>query len=252
MAGRTRLLSVEQGHDPRDFALVAFGGAGPLHGAAIMRDVGIRTMLVPPHPGVLCALGCAVADLRFDLTQTVERPVADLEPDAIQKVFERQREEGEAILARSATPVESVAIAHWAEMSYAGQIHSLRVPLDPAWSKQAIVRAFEDAYRREYGNTLGAIPTTVVGLKTAVQGIRTKPASAAAQELVEHAATPRGRRRVHFGAWLDCPIFSRDELRPGMHFSGPAIVEQADTTTVVEPGMTARIDPHANILMEIA
>ena len=79
MAGRTRLLSVEQGHDPRDFALVVFGGAGPLHGAAIMREVGIRTMLIPPHPGVLCALGCAIADVQHDLSRTIEQAVSRLD-----------------------------------------------------------------------------------------------------------------------------------------------------------------------------
>ena len=252
MARRTRLMTVEQGHDPRDFALVAFGGAGPLHGAAIMRDVGIRTMLLPPHPGVLCALGCAVADIRFDLAQTLEQPVAAIAEDTVRTVFEAQRADGEARLARSGTPLESVAVSHWAEMSYLGQIHTLRVALDPAWSLARIVAAFEDAYRREYGNILGAIPTVIVGLKTAVHGIRAKPHAIPAATLDHRAATPRGTRQVHFGQWLDCPIHDRHDLAPGQYFTGPAIIEQADTTTVIEPGMTARVDAYHNVLIEVA
>ena len=130
MAGRTRLLSVEQGHDPRDFALVMFGGAGPLHGAAIMREVGVRTMLIPPHPGVLCALGCAIADVRHDLSRTIERPVAGLDIGWVHEVLGAQRQEGLARLGESGVAFERVEVAHAADMSYQGQIHALRVPIE--------------------------------------------------------------------------------------------------------------------------
>jgi N-methylhydantoinase A len=251
MAGRTRLLSVEQGYDPRDFALVIFGGAGPLHGAAIMRDVGIKTMLLPPHPGVLCALGCAVADLRYDLSQTIERPLSEVDPNHIREVLLRQRTDGEERLANSGTDIENVIVSHVAEMSYHGQIHTLRVSIDPAWSIPRIVEAFEAVYRREYGNTLGAMPTVLVGLKTAVQGVRRKPAVAPARHYDMKPATSRGDREVFFGGWMSTPIYERRDLDPGMILQGPAIIEQSDTTTVVEPGMIARVDPHHNILIEV-
>jgi N-methylhydantoinase A len=111
MAGRTRLLSVEQGHDPRDFVLVVFGGAGPLHGAAIMREVGIRTMLIPPHPGVLCALGCAIADIRYDLSQTVEQPLSNLEESWIAEVLASQRQDGERRLSESEADVAETVVS---------------------------------------------------------------------------------------------------------------------------------------------
>ncbi|WP_439495236.1 hydantoinase/oxoprolinase family protein [Bosea sp. (in: a-proteobacteria)] len=251
MARRTRLLTVEQGHDPRSFALVAFGGAGPLHGAAIMREVGIRTMLLPPHPGVLCALGCAVADLRYDLSQTVETPLSEIAPGFIRDVLLGQREDGEARLAGSGTQLDSVAATHAAEMSYLGQIHTLRTAVDPSWDHARMVQAFEEAYRLEYGNILGEIPVVLVGLKTAVLGVRAKPVGSPSP-LERRPAPLRASREVYFGGWRATPIYDRADLAPGMTFDGPAIIEQADTTSVVEPGMAARVDAFGNILIEVA
>jgi N-methylhydantoinase A len=251
MARRTRLLTVEQGHDPRSFALVAFGGAGPLHGAAIMREVGIRTMLLPPHPGVLCALGCAVADLRYDLSQTVETPLSEVALGFVSEVLLAQRADGEARLAASGTSLDTVAVSHAAEMSYLGQIHTLRAVVEPSWDHARMVQAFEEVYRREYGNTLGDIPVMLVSLKTAVLGVRVKPVGKPSP-LMERPAPAKGNREVYFGGWRHTPIYDRRDLAPGMRFDGPAIVEQADTTSVVEPGMSARVDAFGNILIEVA
>ncbi|SIR09128.1 hydantoinase/oxoprolinase family protein [Bosea sp. TND4EK4] len=251
MARRTRLLSVEQGHDPRAFALVAFGGAGPLHGAAIMREVGIRTMLLPPHPGVLCALGCAVADLRYDLSQTVEKPLSDIAPGVVRDVLTGQRRDGEARLSASRTPLDSVVVGHAAEMSYLGQIHTLRAVVDPSWDHARMIEAFEEVYRREYGNTLGDIPVVIVSLKTSVQGVRAKP-EIRPSPLQPRPAPSKASREVYFGGWMTTPIYDRTELAPGMTFDGPAIIEQADTTSVVEPGMHGRVDAYGNILIEVA
>jgi N-methylhydantoinase A len=252
MAGRTRLLSVEQGHDPRDFVLVAFGGAGPLHGAAIMREVGVRTMLIPPHPGVLCALGCAIADLRYDLSRTIERRVSELASDEVRTVFAEQRAEGERQFGEGDAPMGEVMAEHAAQMSYVGQIHTLRVPVQAEWDLARMTEAFLSVYRAEYGNTLGDIPVTIVSLKTTVQGRRRPAAPREAAAVTATPATPAARRPVYFGAWLDTPIYDRATLRPGHTFEGPAILEQADTTSVIEPGMTARVDPYGNVLVEMA
>ena len=253
MARRTRLLTIEQGLDPRDFALVIFGGAGPLHGAAIMREVGIRTMLLPPHPGVLCALGCAVADLRYDLSRTIERPLADLGTADIDGILAEQRRQGLDLLTQSGVGIEQRIVTHAANMSYLGQIHSLRVPVEAGWSTGRLQQAFEDAYRKENGATLGDIPIALVGLTTAAIGIRRKhDAGAAAAIQSRGKATASGHREVWFGGWISTPIYDRTKLTPGMRFAGPAIIEQADTTTVIEPGMTARVDPFSNVLVEVA
>lgn len=252
MARRTRLLTIEKGLDPREFALVIFGGAGPLHGAAIMREVGIRTMLLPPHPGVLCALGCAVADLRYDLSQTIERPIADIEPGSLRDILAGQREAGLRQLTESGLAMERVEIAHAAKISYLGQIHSMRVAVEADWTLARIIEAFEDAYRTENGATLGDIPVALVGLTTAVVGVRPKPAAAIAEDASGAVARPKAHRDVYFGGWISTPIYDRADLGPGMVFDGPAIIEQSDTTSVVEPNMRARVDAFRNVLVEVA
>ncbi len=252
MAGRTRLLTVEQGHDPRDFALVIFGGAGPLHGSAIMREVGIRTMILPPHPGVQCALGCAIADIRYDMSLTVERLVADVEHGWAKAALKAQREEGERKLAVSADDIARSTVEHVAHMSFAGQIHSLRVPIAGDWSPARMAEAFRDVYTRENGEAPGDLPVTLVSLKTTVQGLRERggdrPAPAEPQASVP---VPDEHRQVYFAGWHETPIYRRENLQPGHFFSGPAIIEQADTTAVLEPGMAARVDGAGNILVEM-
>ena len=252
MGGRTRLLTVEQGHDPRDFALVIFGGAGPLHGAAIMRDVGIRTMLLPPHPGVLCALGCALADIRYDLSQTLERPIAGLGIDEVTDILRSQRADGEKRLAASGADLASVIVSHAAEMSYLGQIHTLRVAIQADWNFLRINAAFQEVYRREYGNVLGDIPTVLVSLKTAVRGVRHKARAVRHKAGDARPAHASAHRNVYFGHWIETPIYQRSQMASGMTFDGPAIIEQADTTCVIEPGMHARVDAFDNILIEVA
>ncbi|MBC7736066.1 MAG: hydantoinase/oxoprolinase family protein [Candidatus Saccharibacteria bacterium] len=206
MAHRTRLLTVEQGHNRRSVALVIFGGAGPLHGTTIMREVGIRTMLLPPHPGVLCALGCAVADIRYDQSQTIERPVAALEAGTLHGILAEQRAHGMSRLDGAGVALERIDVSRAANMSYIGQIHSMRVPVGADWSLARMVTAFEEVYRVENGATLGNIPVALVGLTTAVVGVRAKPVSIRAEETSRATPEPRGYRKVWFAGWRDTPI----------------------------------------------
>lgn len=251
MAGRTRLLSIERGYDPREFALVIFGGAGPLHGAAITREVGIKTMIVPPAPGVLCAMGCVVADLRYDVSRTIARATNDLQQAELAAALREQEAEGREKLEKSGVAVKHSLVRHFAEMAYAGQIHSLRVPIEEDWDTARIDEAFADAYRSEFGNTLGDIPTTIVSLRTVVEGQREREKRNRAAPSAQPAPEPASRRQVHFGKWWDTPIYHRETLHPGTVVKGPAIVEQADTTIIIEPGMTGRIDAYENILVEV-
>jgi N-methylhydantoinase A len=252
MAGRMRLMSIERGLDPRDFALVAFGGAGPLHGGALIREVGVSTMLVPQYPGVLCALGCAYADLRYDISQTVEKRLDAIDLNDLAAIFERQREQAHSQIRDSQVPVDAVVLSHAADMAYAGQIHSLRVPVQPGMDRSELERAFVETYRHQFGNTLNDIPVVMVSLRTVAVGSRSTVAASRPQTQASSAAPkPMGRRPVHFQRWYDTPVYQRDDLLPGMSFEGPAIVEQKDTTTVVEPDMTVVVDPHSNLLVKV-
>ena len=252
MAGRIRLLSIERGLDPRDFALVAFGGAGPLHCGALVRDVGIGTMLVPKYPGVLCAMGCAIADVRYDFSQTLEQRLDRIEPGQIAATLEAQAERGRAQLKANDLPVSVIHLSHVADMSYVGQIHSLRVPIERDWSAERMRDAFIDAYRQEFGNTLGHIPVMVVNLRTVATGARDVTTASFAAKSAEGNPAPRLTRKVHVGEWHEAPIYHRDDLLPGHAFKGPAVIEQSDTTTLVEPDMKVRVDAAGNLLVGVA
>ena len=137
-------------------------------------------------------------------------------------------------------------------MVYQGQIHALRVMIEADWDTARLAQAFNDAYREKFGNTLDNMPVAVVNLRTVVVGQRSSAA------LPQRAAAAGGgtpvassRRPVHFNAWYDTPVYQRDALTPGMQFNGPAIVEQSDTTTVIEPDMVVTVDARSNLLAQV-
>jgi N-methylhydantoinase A len=252
MAGRMRLMSIERGLDPRDFALVAFGGAGPLHGGALIREGGVSTMLVPLYPGVLCALGCVYADLRYDLSQTLEKRIDRLDPGELAGILARQREQGKRQLEDSQVPIDTSSITHLADMAYAGQIHALRVPIQPDWDTARLEQAFNDAYRDKFGNTLVDMPVVIVNLRSVAVGNRASAALPRGAGEGRGTPEPVSRRPVHFGkAWHDTPVYARESCSPGTRIAGPAIVEQSDTTTVIEPDMTMTVDPKGNLLVKV-
>ncbi|WP_292580348.1 hydantoinase/oxoprolinase family protein, partial [Mesorhizobium sp.] len=129
MAGAIRMVSVSRGHDPRDFALFAFGGAGPLHATALARELGLPRVLVPARPGITNALGCVVADLRHDFVNTINQPVKLLDEAALREVLERHRNEGEALIAKEAVKPDAIRVTHSADMQFVGQTHIINVPL---------------------------------------------------------------------------------------------------------------------------
>ncbi len=251
MAGRIRLMSIERGLDPRDFAMVAFGGAGPLHCGALMRETGTSTMLVPLYPGVLCALGCVYADLRYDISQTVEWRLDKLKSSDLAEIIARQRAQGQRQLDESEVPIDVATITHAADMAYAGQIHSLRVPIEPDWDSARLEQAFNDVYREKFGNTLVGIPVVMVILRTIAIGARTSASLPQVEVGAGGDPRPAARRPVHFNQWYDTPVYQRTELAPGMRFDGPAIIEQSDTTTVVEPSMGVVVDAKGNLLVKV-
>ena len=252
MAGRIRLMSIERGLDPRDFALVAFGGAGPLHGGALIREVGVSTMLVPLYPGVLCALGCVYADLRYDLSQTLEKRVDRLQAGELAAIVLQQRQQGVKQLDESQVPIDASTITHAADMAYQGQIHAIRVPIQAEWDAQRLEQAFNDAYREKFGNTLADMPVVIVNLRTVVVGTRSSSPLPQAPMAKSGTPQPVSRRPVHFGRdWHDTPVYARDDFAPGMSLDGPAIVEQSDTTTVIEPDMALTVDKNGNLLVKV-
>jgi len=254
MAGAIRMVSLARGHDPRDFVLFAFGGAGPLHACALARELAIPRVLVPARPGLGNALGCAVADLRHDFVRTVNVPLADLPPDLVREVLEHQLAEGRAMLEREGAIFEHVEALHEADLQFQGQSHLLTIPVpSTAVSRDELQTAFEAAYWHRFHVRLPEIRAVLVNVHTAVLGVRrTLPLEALGRgdPAATLAEARTGTRSVWFeGGWQDTPIYRRDRLPVGACFVGPAIVDQLDTTVVVEPGFTATRDAMGNLLL---
>jgi N-methylhydantoinase A len=252
MAGAIRLVSLQRGHDPRDFVLFAFGGAGPLHAVALARELAIPKVLVPARPGITSALGCLVADVRHDFVKTVNQPVLRMDVAEARRILAGQVAEGRRLLASEGVEVETVTVHHEADMQFVGQTHVLTVPIARTeLEREDLMSAFETAYWDRFEVELREMRAQLVSLRTAVVG-RRRPVSLdgliALDAAGAAAPAPAGRRRAWFdGRWHDTPVYRREQLPPGTELPAPAIVEQLDTTTVIEPGDRARVDALGNL-----
>ena len=257
MAGAIRMVSLSVGADPRDFALFAFGGAGPLHAAALARELGVPRVLVPSRPGITNAIGCAVADLRHAFVQTINTPVDALAAGQLAAIFAEQREEGERLIAKERVELRGVRHLYSVEMQFVGQTHLLRVELEGPEIDNVTLRAmFEQAYFRRFRVELSEIRANVVNANCSVIGARVpldlttlidppgrKPSLAEAQT---------GTRQVRFGGSVaETPIYWRDHLPLEFDLIGPAIVEQMDTTLLIEPEDRATGDAFGNIVVHV-
>ena len=256
MAGAMRLVSLSRGHDPRDFALFAFGGAGPLHATALARELAIPTVLVPARPGITNALGCVVADLRHDYVRTVNKPLSALKDEDVSKIYAAQGEEGAATLKREGVPVREVRRVYSADMQFQGQSHILSVGVErPDIGVEGLRKAFAVAYDRRFGIELAEIPPVLVNLHTAVIGVRPEislEVLGAGKREPTLKAAQLGERRVWFSdGWHQTPVYARDKLPLDSVFTGPAILEQLDCTTVVEPGDRVTQDKLGNLLITV-
>lgn len=258
MAGAIRMVSLARGHDPRDFALFAFGGAGPLHASALARELGIPHVLIPARPGLTNALGCVVADLRHDFVATVNRPLDAIDDERIAGLLDSQVQAGRALLVREGVAVERVATLHRADMQFQGQSHVLQVAIEAGAATVAALRGeFAAAYARRFGVELPEIRPVLVNLHTAVVGKRRPIPLGALAPRGDAASTLAGARRtrrpVWFdGGWQDTPVYSRQCLPLQAAFDGPAIIEQLDCTTVVEPGDRVEVDAQGNLVIAVA
>ena len=257
MAGAVRMVSVAKGHDPRDFALFAFGGAGPLHATALARELGIPKVLVPARPGITNALGCVVADLRHDFVNTVNQPVATMDEAAARALLARHAADGRAMIAQEAVAPRTVRVVHSADMQFVGQTHLLNVPLPgPDVTRGLLQRLFEDAYFARFKVKLPEIRANLVNLNTSVVGVRDEVDLSTLIDPAGRRATLEDalleRRPVWFdGTWTDTPVYARERLPLDVRIAGPAILEQLDATTVIEPSDSATSDADGNILIEV-
>jgi N-methylhydantoinase A len=260
MARAIRVISVQRGHDPRDYALMAFGGAGPLHAARLARELEMQRVLVPRNPGILCAMGLLLTDLRADFASTRLMTLeAGVAPE-IERAFADLQRRAEDWFTHEAIPASDRRVVQTVDMRYAGQNYELAVPLPDGAIGRAtldkLAAAFAEAHQRMYGFVAEQEPVQFVTFRVEAIGLvrkaRLKEHPLAGEDASEGVRGQRDVWLAEAGALVQCPIYDRDWLRPGNRFAGPAIVEQMDTTTVVLPGMTARVDPYLNLVLEFA
>jgi len=254
MAGALRLVSIERGHDPKRFTLMPFGGGGALHAGALIREVGLARALVPRYPGVTSALGCVIADMRHDRVQTLNRLLSEIDSVALRARMGAAAADLSVALDRAGVAFTARAVAHELDMSYAGQTHTVAVALPAEISAPAILAAFESTYTGAYGRRLADVPVRVVNLRTTVTGARPKidllSLAPAGDATIEKAQT--GTRKIYVGGWLEASVFDRLALPAGAIVDGPAVLEQADSTILIEPGLRGRVDRFGNLILERA
>ena len=254
MADQIRLVTIERGYDPRRFALVLLGGAGPVHGVALAEELAIETVLVPEAPGVLSAFGLLVAAIEHAHARTAVQDLRAPDCAAMQRALDELDAQGRETMRAERVPPEAVEVAGSADMRYVGQAYELSVPLPAAITPAAIphlVAAFHAAHQRVYHHHRVADPVEVVNLRVVHRYPLPVPRLARATPPGGSAAAARkATRRVYFdGAWRESPIYERGRLPVGEPVAGPAVVEQADTTTVVPPGWAAARDPAGTLVI---
>jgi len=258
MANAVRHVTLERGLDPRDFTLIAYGGGGPLHAASVAKELSIRTVIIPQAPGHFSALGMLMADLRRDYVQTLFARLDDLEMYELEAYFEKLEAEGRQALERSGITIDRILFERAADMRYVGQEHAVavRIPASVAdeTARKEIKRLFDNAHDLRYSHSAPEESADIVSLRVSAIGRLGKPQFAKiSQGEATAPAAGRGARSVSFeGAGVvQAAVFDRTKLLQGNVIHGPAIIEEAASTTVVEPGDTVTVNAFGHLVMQL-
>jgi N-methylhydantoinase A len=256
MAEAIKAISTMRGHDLRDFMLIAFGGAGPVHAARIARDLGMAGVIVPLYPGVFSAIGLMMSDVKHDYIRSKMNLIGTLRAGDLDDMFGRLSEQARADLRADGFDDAQIAIERAVDMRYAGQGYEITIPCEAAAGHDSDdlgrLRAdFDARHRAMFGHSAPEEPVEIVSYR--VRGIGKVPPVAmprfgrAGTSLTEAC---RATRRVRFdGKTIDCPVYQRDKLDVGLSFAGPAVLDQLDCTTVICPGQVARVDAWKNLIV---
>ena len=253
MADAVRLVSIRRGLDPRDFALIAFGGAGALHGADVAKELDIPTVIVPPNPGVTSALGCLLVDIQHDLSQMYTGAADAADADAVEEHFRELELEGRERLRHEKVAEEDSVFQRGISMRYQGQWRSLQVKMGsgPHALKEA-VQLFHEEHEKQYAFRQDETPVEIYQLHLKALGKTPKPSFKPSPVSSGDPGEPIEIREVHFeGSWHRTPVYQRENLPSGAAFIGPAILNQIDSTTVIPPGASAVIDEWFNIRISL-
>ncbi|HUN40817.1 MAG TPA: hydantoinase/oxoprolinase family protein [Acetobacteraceae bacterium] len=258
MARAIRVISVQRGHDPRDYTLVAFGGAGPLHAARLAKELGIRRILVPRNPGILCAMGLLLTDLRTDFATTALRVLDAAAPPDIAATFDSLAAQAQAWFNAEGIAPEARRVVRTVDMRYAGQNYELPIAvpdgaIGPA-TLDVLAERFEAAHQQAYGFAAEEDPLQLVTFRVEATGVVLKASLERHEDFGPDASRAVIAQRdvwlPEASGFVSCAVYDRDRLRAGNRVAGPAVIEQMDATTLVLPGMVARVEPYLNLVLE--
>lgn len=254
MADAVRLVSIRRGYDPRDFALVTFGGAGALHGVALARDLSIPTVLVPPAPGVTSALGCLLVDIKHDISRMYLSAVEDVNPSDVDDAFKELEEEGRQHLKNEGVPQDRMSFQRHIDMRYLGQWRAMSIDVGSnITSLDEAVALFHEEHGREHNYSRLDAPVEIYRLTVTATG-ETPKAEFAQHEKDSSEVEPNSERNVVFDeepSAIMTPVYERDKLLAGSLINGPAIIEQLDSTILVPPGLKAEVDTSLTITIQV-
>lgn len=252
MAGAIRGVAARNGDDLRDFALVAAGGAGALNAVDLARDLGMKAVIVPMRPGLFSAIGVLDARIRHDLVQSVLMFADDPDLETIAAAHAALEARARAMLESDEAPEQGVEISHQLDLRYQGQEYAVTVPVTPGEAMAGVLTRFHELHDRTYGHSAPGEPTEIVAVRAI--GFGQLGAVHWPDRTAYGDGAPQAQRQVWFaeaGGHANAPVYQRVALSPDQTIKGPAIVEQLDTTTVIPPGATARLDPKDNIIITL-
>jgi N-methylhydantoinase A len=252
MARGVKYVTTEQGIDVQDFSLIAFGGAAPVQVVDLAEIVGVKEIIIPPSPGVFSAFGFLVADLAHNYVKTSYSLCSETSWDEVEKNFSMLEERGNTQLERDNIPIKDRKIIKSMDMRYIGQSHELNVTVTDIEDLEKTINRFHGVHERYYGYSMPKEEVTIVNYRLVAMGVRSKPEIKSIDKLSDDTSQAhKGERRVHFKeeGWVRCSVYDRDLLQTGNLVRGPCVIEEWDTTTIVNNGYSGSIDNYGNILL---
>jgi len=255
MARSIRYVTTERGYDPREFCIVAFGGAAPVQVVDLAEAVGIGEVIIPPSPGVFSAFGFLVADVVHHYVKTVYIKASEANADRVEAIFREMEETGSTQLDEDEAPRPDRRLDRFVDMRYIGQSHELNVPAPSEIAEdgiEEIVRHFHSIHMKHYGYSMPDEEAALVSFRLVARGIRSKPAVEVKSTLGGDVSEAlKGSRHVNLGdgSWIECDVYDRELLNPGSLIQGPCVVEEWDTTTIVNGGYRMEVDAWGNLLL---
>jgi N-methylhydantoinase A len=256
MSLAVRGVSVERGYDPRDFVLLAFGGAGPLHAVEVARELHIPRVIIPNYPGHFSALGMLMADVRHDYIRTYYKPLEQTDFGEIKTIYEDLIAKGQQTLASEAVRSEDTVFQRYLDIRYAGQEFALSVPINQLEMERGdgagIRQAFDLLHERQFTYHAADQPVEIVNVRLIAVGKR-RPIQLPKVQVKGSKTVPVGRRPVylHNPTPLECSIYQRDRLPAGYRITGPAVIQEYASTTLLFPGDNAEVAATGELIIDV-